>query len=70
VLGTLRAEASMAPFAVVGTRLIHVAQPSIRLEGEKMVDRPLRIRAVELTTGREVWRREILDTAWRGPVPN
>jgi len=70
VLGTLRAEASMAPFAVVGTRLIHVAQPSTRLEGEKMVDRPLRIRAVELTTGREVWRREILDTAWRGPVPN
>ncbi|MEA2558644.1 MAG: hypothetical protein QOH06_148 [Acidobacteriota bacterium] len=70
VLGTLRAEASMAPFAVAGTRLIHVAQPSSRLEGEKMVDRPLRIRAVELTTGREVWRREILDMAWRGPVPN
>jgi hypothetical protein len=70
VLGTLRAEASMAPFAVVGTRLIHVAQPSILLEGEKMVDRPLRIRAVDLTTGREAWRREIRDTAWRGPVPN
>ncbi len=70
VLGTLRAEASMAPFAVAGTRLIHVAQPSIRIEGEKMVERPLRIRAVDLATGREVWRREILDTAWRGPVPN
>jgi len=70
VLGTLRAEASMAPFAVVGTRLIHVAQPSILLEGEKMVERPLRIRAVDLTTGREAWRREIRDMAWRGPVPN
>lgn len=70
VLGTLRAEASMAPFAMAGTRLIHVAQPSIRAEGEKMVDRPLRIRAVDLATGREVWRREIRDTAWRGPVPN
>lgn len=70
VLGTLRAEASMAPFAVAGTRLIHVAQPSIRLDGEKVVDRPLRIRAVDLATGREVWRREIRDTAWRGPVPN
>lgn len=70
VLGTLRAEASMAPFAVVGTRLVHVAQPSIRLEGDKMVERPLRIRAVDLTTGREAWRREIRDTAWRGPVPN
>lgn len=70
VLGTLRAEASMAPFAVSGNRLIHVAQPSIRLEGEKMVERPLRIRAVDLSTGREAWRREIRDTAWRGPVPN
>ncbi|HWN44967.1 MAG TPA: hypothetical protein VNW71_22275 [Thermoanaerobaculia bacterium] len=70
VLGTLRAEASMAPFAVDGTRLIHVAQPSFRIEEGKMVERPLRIRAVDLTTGREVWRREIRDTAWRGPVPN
>jgi hypothetical protein len=70
VLGTFRAEASMAPFAVAGTRLIHVAQPSIRVEGEKMVERPLRIRAVDLATGREVWQREIRDTAWRGPVPN
>lgn len=70
VLGTLRSEASMAPFAVAGTRLVHVAQPAIHLEGGKMVDRPLRIRAVDLATGREAWRREIRDTAWRGPVPN
>lgn len=70
VLGTLRAEASMAPFAVVGTRLVHVAQPTITLEEGKMVDRPLRIRAMDLATGREAWRREIRDTAWRGPVPN
>jgi len=70
VLGSLRSEASMAPFTVAGTRLIHVAPPSINLENGKMVDRPLRIRAVELTTGREAWRREIRDTAWRGPVPN
>lgn len=70
VLGTLRAEASMAPFAVVGTRLVHVAQPSIHVDGAKMVERPLRIRAVDLATGREAWRKEIRDTAWRGPVPN
>lgn len=70
VLGTLRAEASMAPFAVVGTRLVHVAQPSMRVDGERMVEQPLRIRAVDLATGREAWRREIRDTAWRGPVPN
>lgn len=70
VLGSLRSEASMAPFAVAGGRLIHVAPPTIRLEEGKMVERPLRIRAVDLATGREAWRREIRDTAWRGPVPN
>lgn len=70
VLGTLRSEASMAPFAVAGTRLVHVAPASIQLENGKMVDRPLRIRAVDLATGREAWRREIRDTDWRGPVPN
>lgn len=70
VLGSLRSEASMAPFTVAGTRLIHVAPASINLENGKMVDRPLRIRAVELTTGREAWRREIRDTAYRGPIPN
>ena len=70
VLGSLRSEASMAPFAVAGGRLIHVAQPEIRLENGKMVERPLRLRAVDLATGREAWRREIRDTAWRGPVPN
>jgi hypothetical protein len=70
VLGSLRSEASMAPFAVVGARLVHVAQPTMHLEDGKMVERPLRLRAVELTTGREAWRREIRDTAWRGPVPN
>lgn len=70
VLGTLRAEASMSPFAVAGTRLVHIAQPTLRMEGDKLVERPLRLRAVDLTTGREAWHREILDTAWRGPVPN
>lgn len=70
VLGTLRSEASMSPFAVVGTRLVHLAQPTLRMEGDELVERPLRLRAVDLTTGREAWHREILDTAWRGPVPN
>ena len=69
VLGSLRAEASMSPFAVVGTQLIHLGQPALRAEGEELIERPLRLRSVDLTTGREAWHREIRDTAWRGPVP-
>ena len=70
VLGSLRAEASMSPFAVVDKQLIHLVQPTLRVEGEELIERPLRLRAVDLTTGREAWHREIRDTAWRGPVPN
>ena len=70
VLGSLRSEASMSPFAVVGGQLIHLSQPTLRMEGEKLAERPLRLRSVDLATGREAWHREIFDTAWRGPVPN
>ncbi len=69
VLGTMDSAVSMSPFVVAGTRLIHVAQPGNRREGTKVIDRPLRLRAVDLTTGSELWTREIRDTAFRGPFP-
>ena len=69
VLGTVRAGTSMSPFAVAGTRLVYVAQPATRREGSKWIEEPLRLRAVDLATGREVWTREIRDTAFRGPSP-
>jgi hypothetical protein len=69
VLGTVRAATSMSPFAVAGTRLVYVSQPATRRAGEKWIEEPLRLRAVDLATGREVWTREIRDTAFRGPFP-
>jgi len=69
VLGTLRSAVSMTPFAVTGTRLIHVVPISSRHEGSKWIDQPLRLRAVDLATGQELWTREIRDTAFRGPFP-
>jgi hypothetical protein len=70
VLGSFPAEVSMSPFVVVGKRLIHVVQPGLRAEGGKLIEQPLRLRAVDLTTGRELWTREILDTEFRGAIPN
>jgi hypothetical protein len=69
VLGTVDSAVSMSPFVVAGTRLIHVAQPGYRREGTKLLDRPLRLRAVDLTTGGELWTQPIRDTAFRGPFP-
>lgn len=70
VLGTFPAEVSMSPFAIVGKRLIHVAQPTLHIQGQKLVEQPLRLRALDLATGRELWTREIRDTEFRGPIPN
>lgn len=70
VLGTFPAEVSMSPFAIAGKRLIHVAQPALQLVDGKLVEQPLRLRALDLATGRELWTREISDTEFRGPIPN
>jgi hypothetical protein len=69
VLGTFPSAVSMAPFAVLGTRLVHVAQASNRREGSQWTERPLRLRAVDLASGRELWSWEIRDTEFRGPFP-
>jgi hypothetical protein len=70
VLGSFAAEVSMSPFTVAGKRLVHVVQPSLVVEGGKLVEKPLRLRALDLATGRELWTREILDTEFRGAIPN
>jgi hypothetical protein len=69
VLGTMPSSVSMTPFVVVGTRLLQVVQPVTRRVGGKTTDTPLRLRAVDLATGRELWMREVRDTAFLGPFP-
>jgi hypothetical protein len=68
-VGTISAPVSMAPFAVGGNHLFYVALPSLRREGDKFVDEPLRLRALDLSSGAEVWARQVADTAYRGPFP-
>lgn len=69
VLGSLVSRVSMSPFVVVGNQLIHVAQPAARREGSKVIDQPIRLRAVDLATGQELWSRELRSTDYRGPSP-
>jgi hypothetical protein len=63
------APVSMAPFVVVGSRLLYVAQPSARRSGEATVSEPLRLRALDVRSGAELWVLPIVDTAYRGPMP-
>lgn len=68
---TLDAPVAMAPFAVSGSQLLYVAQPAAwrETQGGPLVDRPLRLRALDLRTGAELWAVALADTAYRGPFP-
>jgi hypothetical protein len=68
-VGTVAAPVSMAPFVVSGSRILYVAEPSLRKEGSQFVDKPLRLRAVDLQTGAEAWEAAVVDTTFRGPFP-
>jgi PQQ-like domain len=68
-VGTVDAPVSMAPFVVAGSRILYVAQPVVRVEGKKMIEEPLRLRALDLKTGAEMWTAVVTDTAYRGPSP-
>jgi hypothetical protein len=65
-LGTVEARYSVSPFLVAGGQVIHVAQPRVRIEGKNKLEQALRLRAVDLTTGLEVWSRDLRDTRFSG----
>jgi hypothetical protein len=68
-IGTVDAPVGMAPFVVSGSRVLYVAQPSAyKVEG-KMVQQPLRLVALDLKTGGELWSAMLTDSAYRGPFP-
>ncbi len=68
-VGTVVAPVSMAPFVVSGSRLLYVAEPAVLKEGSQFVDKPLRLRAVDLQTGAEAWEAPVVDSTYRGPFP-
>ncbi len=69
VAGTVDAPVSMAPFVVSGTRILYVAEPGMRKEGSQLVQKPLRLRALDLQTGAEMWEAPTVDPLYRGPLP-
>jgi hypothetical protein len=68
-LGTLRDYRSHAPFIVVGSSIIYETGPFERRGEEGIVAEPLRIRSVDLSSGKPAWSRDMRDTTYRGPLP-
>ncbi len=68
-IATIDAPVSMAPFVVSGSQLFYVAQPSARREGKKLVEEPLRLRSLDLTTGNAMWEKAVLDSTFEGILP-
>ncbi len=68
-VGAADAPVSMAPFAVAGTRLFYVAHPTSRRSGDTVIAEALRLRALDLRAGTELWAIPVADTLYRGPLP-
>lgn len=69
-VGAVERPVSYAPFLVAGTRLIVESRPSVRRTAEEeWLEEPLEIRALDLVSGVELWRRPLRDTSYRGPMP-
>lgn len=68
-LGTVNAPVSMAPFVVAGNRILYVAEPAVLKEGDKFVEKPLRLKALDLQTGAEQWEAPVVESTYRGPFP-
>jgi hypothetical protein len=61
--------AIFAPFFIREGVLYYETKPSIGQRATDDVVLPLHIRAVELSTGKEIWTRPFRDTSQRGPLP-
>jgi outer membrane protein assembly factor BamB len=68
-IGQVRNHVAVAPFNVAGSTVMFESAPFARRTADRLVQEPLKIRAVDLTSGREIWNREVRDTTLRAPFP-
>ncbi len=65
----IRNHLPQAPFVVLGSQVIYETGPYLRRTEMDLIDEPLKIRAVDLQTGQELWSWPVRDTTFRGPFP-
>jgi hypothetical protein len=68
-VGEFRTHLRYAPFFVDQTRVIFQTPAYARRLGQRVVQQPLQLRAVDLNTGTRVWSQPVRDTVDRRPPP-
>jgi len=68
-IAKFRSHNSLSPFFVDGPTIVLETGPYERKIGTHIEREPLKIRALDLESGKELWSREIRDTTYRGPFP-
>jgi hypothetical protein len=69
-LGEIKSHVRFAPFFVVDNKLlVTVSGPALRQTEQGLVEEPLQIKALDLTTGEVAWTKPIRDTANRQAPP-
>jgi hypothetical protein len=68
-VGVVDAPIGLAPFIVQGSLLIHVAPTSGYRDGAQFVRLPLRLRAIDVRSGAEIWSVAVLDATFVLPPP-
>jgi len=66
---TLHHPSPGARFFLADGLLVHEVRPASGLVEGRAIEEPLALRAVDLASGRERWKRPLRDTAYRGPYP-
>ena len=75
-VGLFQTSLGAARFHFEGSRLVfkegpsrHRADPDDASEEAGWIDEPVRLRAIDVGTGVELWQYPVRDTAYRGPYP-
>lgn len=69
VLGVVDAPVSIAPFVVSGSQILYVAPAAGYRDGDRFVSEPLRLRAVDVRSGAQLWAVPVLDASFALPPP-
>jgi hypothetical protein len=68
-VGTFKSHFSITSFFVSDSLVIFETLPYTQTGPAGTVEEPRKLRAVDMTTGKEAWGRPVRDTTYRGPFP-
>jgi hypothetical protein len=68
-IGVISSHLAQVAFVVTGSQMIYETGPYSRRVGNELISEPLKVRSVDLATGKEIWSRPVRDTVARTPPP-